>query len=202
MRLLVLRHGASTWNSEDRWQGWGDPPLSKEGLAQAAAAAAALRDMATIAKVISSDLARARMTAEVIASAVEAPLFLEPFLRERNIGLWTGRTSAEIEAQWPGQIETYGANPLTAFPGGEEAKDFLERATSTLARLADEAPDEAVAVVVTHGGLIRCVNAMLGEVDRPVRNLSGCWLGVADDSQLCVGGWVALLPTGALGSPV
>ena len=122
MRLLVLRHGTSTWNSEDRWQGWGDPPLSKAGLAQAAAAAVALRAIATIAEVVSSDLERARMTAEVIASAVEAPLFLEPSLRERNIGLWTGRSSAEIEAQSPGQIETYCANPLMAFPAGEDQR--------------------------------------------------------------------------------
>lgn len=200
MRLLVLRHGASTWNSEHRWQGWGDPPLSKEGMAQAAAAAVALSEITAIAKVVSSDLARARMTAEVIAGALQAPVFLEPLLRERNIGLWTGRASAEIETQWPGQIETYRTNPLMAFPEGEETEGFVERARSTLVRLAQEPPKEAVAVVVTHNGLIRCVNAMLGEVDQAVRNLSGCWLGVADDARLRVRGWVELLPTSAPGA--
>ncbi len=140
------------------------------------------------------------MTAEVIASAVEAPLFLEPSLRERNIGLWTGRTSAEIEAVWPGQIQNYGANPLMAFPEGEEAKDFTERAESTLVRLAEEAPEDAVAVVVTHGGLIRSLNAILGEVDRPVHNLSGYWLAVGDDARLRIANWVALLADSASGT--
>ena len=99
MRVLLIRHGRSTWNAERRWQGWADPPLSPRGIAQAEAAAAALKDVA-IQVVVSSDLVRARSTAEIIARAAGVGVSIEPALRERDVGLCSGLTADEIEARW------------------------------------------------------------------------------------------------------
>jgi probable phosphoglycerate mutase len=175
MRILLIRHGRSCWNVERRWQGWADPPLAPRGIAQAHAAAAALEGLG-VRTVVSSDLARARSTAEIIASRAAVRVSVQPALRERNIGLWSGLTSDEIEARWPGRLEAHRADPGMPFPGGETTETLLRRAMPALLTIAREDPREAVAVVVSHGALIRCVRVALGGVDTSIRALAGCWL--------------------------
>jgi glucosyl-3-phosphoglycerate phosphatase len=175
MRVLLIRHGRSTWNAERRWQGWADPPMSPDGVTQAEAAAAAMHGLA-IRVVVSSDLARARSTARIIARTAGVGVSVEPALRERDIGLWSGLTSDEIEARWPGQLEAYRSNPEMPFPDGEGAEALLRRAMPVLLTIARDDPQDAVAVVVSHGGLIRCVRLALGGMDRSIPGLAGCWL--------------------------
>jgi glucosyl-3-phosphoglycerate phosphatase len=175
MRVLLIRHGRSTWNAERRWQGWADPPLSPRGIAQAEAAAAAVKGLA-LHVVVSSDLVRARSTAEIIASASGVRVSIEPALRERDVGLWSGLTSDEIEARWPGRLEVYRADPGLPFPGGEAAETVLRRAMPVLLTVAREDPHDAVAVVVSHSSLIRCVRLALSGIDRSISGLAGCWL--------------------------
>jgi broad specificity phosphatase PhoE len=175
MRVLLIRHGRSTWNAERRWQGWADPPLSPRGIAQAEAAAAAVKGLA-LHVVVSSDLVRARSTAEIIASASGVRVSIEPALRERDVGLWSGLTSDEIEARWPGRLEAYRADPGLPFPGGEAAETVLRRAMPVLLTVAREDPHDAVAVVVSHSSLIRCVRLALSGIDRSISGLAGCWL--------------------------
>jgi broad specificity phosphatase PhoE len=175
MRILLIRHGRSTWNAERRWQGWADPPLSPEGVAQAEAAAVALQGV-PIHVVVSSDLARARSTAEIIARAAGVGVSIELALRERDVGLWSGLTSDEIEARWPGQLDAYRTNPEMPFPDGEGADALMRRAMPVLLTIAREDPHGVVAVVVSHGGLIRCVRLALGGSDRAIPGLAGCWL--------------------------
>jgi len=83
-RLLLVRHGQSTWNAEERWQGHADPPLSDLGERQARAAAPSVVAIgATV--VVSSDLTRARQTAELLAPPTLTPV-VEPSVRERDVG--------------------------------------------------------------------------------------------------------------------
>jgi glucosyl-3-phosphoglycerate phosphatase len=175
MRVLLIRHGRSTWNAERRWQGSADPPLSPDGFAQAEAAAAVLQGV-PIHVVVSSDLVRARSTAEIIARAAGVSVSVEPALRERDVGLWSGLTSDDIEARWPGQLEAYRNNPEMPFPDGEDAEALLRRAMPVLLRIASADRHDEVAVVVSHGGLIRCVRLALGGSDRSIPGLAGCWL--------------------------
>src|SRR5262249_26721962 len=84
-RGLVLRHGESTWNAEGRWKGWADAPLTGEGGAQAAARARELaRDGVNPRAIFTSDLARARRTAEIIGAHLERPVIPDTDLRERH----------------------------------------------------------------------------------------------------------------------
>src|SRR5829696_1601221 len=94
-RLLLVRHAQSEWNADGRWQGWADPPLSGLGRRQSATAADALGWPDAI---VASDLERARETAAIIAAAGGPGAFeVEPALRERDLGDFTGLTRAEIE---------------------------------------------------------------------------------------------------------
>ncbi len=153
--LLLARHGQSTWNAERRWQGQGDPPLSERGRRQAEALADALAGHALDA-LLSSDLARAAETAEIVARRLGLPPpRLEPRLRERSLGAWTGRTEAEIAAAWPAELERLRAGDPELRPGGGESEhQVVRRVRDALSDLAAAPPGGRVALV-THLGVIR-----------------------------------------------
>jgi broad specificity phosphatase PhoE len=174
-RLLLLRHAQSEWNALGRWQGMADPPLSPRGREQAATAGRLLVPWG-ISGAVSSDLQRARATAEAIAAelALVAPIGIEPGLREYDLGAWSGLTRVEIEAGWPGEIEEWRHGRLVATPGGETRTAFVARISATVARIVADPPAETV-VVVTHGGVISALGLALGEPPRRFTHLSGFW---------------------------
>jgi glucosyl-3-phosphoglycerate phosphatase len=171
--LLLLRHGQSTWNAEERWQGHADPPLSELGEHQARAAAAGAARLGVRA-VYSSDLTRARQTAADIAPAGITPL-VEPVLRERDVGVWTGMTTTEIDEQYPGYRAAHRSPP-----GFEGDESLVARVVPALEAIAGALDPDAVAIVVTHGGVIRTIEKHLGGVQAPVPNLGGRWVHYAD----------------------
>ncbi len=179
-RLLVLRHAQSTWNAESRWQGWADAPLTDVGREQSAAMAARLADLeVAFAGAVSSDLQRAVETTTIVAGHLDlGPVRIEPDLRERDVGDWTGRTTDEIEIVWPGAIAAWRAGRLDRPPGGELEPSFRARVVKTFERLA-AGPDGHL-VVVTHGGVIRSLERHLGGDPRGTANLSGRWLELVD----------------------
>lgn len=180
-RVLLVRHGQSTWNAEGRWQGQADPPLSEVGERQAEEAAGRVDRPDAI---WSSDLARARRTAETIGTRHDVEVRTDPRLRERHGGLWQGRTRAEIEAEWPGFLGT-GERP----DGYETDAQVTARVLDALADVAREHGGETV-FVATHGGVVRAMERLLRDTARVqgadlVPNLGGREL-VADGD----GGWV------------
>jgi probable phosphoglycerate mutase len=153
-RLLLIRHGESTWNAAGRWQGWGDPPLSERGRTQAAALAARVAG-AGIARLVSSDLVRAAETADILAVALGLPAERDPRLRERDLGRWSGLTEEEIRAAYPDELARFRAREAELRPGGGEARaEFVARVAPALSDLAASARSSPVAVV-THMGVIR-----------------------------------------------
>src|SRR5215207_1622525 len=94
-RLILVRHGESTWNAEERLQGQLDPPLSERGREQSLALAGVVDGMPE-ERIVCSDLGRARETAELIGLR---PARLDPRWREIDVGEWGGRQAAEIDAQ-------------------------------------------------------------------------------------------------------
>lgn len=185
-RVLLVRHGESTWNVERRWQGRADPPLSPEGKRQARAAAGAV---AGVDAIWSSDLARARRTAELLAPPGVA-VHLDERLRERDVGSWAGLRSADIDERYPGWIAD-GRRP----PGWESDDALRARCWPALLAIAAMLAMDAWGVVVTHGGLLRTVAASLGASSWPIPNLSGVWLE-ASENTFVLGQRVSLLDTG------
>ena len=126
-RLVLVRHGRTTWNAESRMQGRLDPDLDDTGRAQALAAAPVLATYEPVL-LVASDQVRAWRTADAIAK--EAGLVPRPDarLRETALGDWEGLTGGEVEAGWPGGLASWGSDPEWAPPGGESRVEVAERA--------------------------------------------------------------------------
>lgn len=154
-RLVLVRHGESTWNADGILQGQADPPLSLRGRRQVRALAPLVRALQPDGAV-TSDLARAHESAALLGWP-GAPR--DPAWRELDLGAWTGRPSAEVRAE---DDEAFAAwrTGRRAPPEGETYAAFgerVERAARTLLAVG------GTWVVVCHGGPIRLlVTRMLG----------------------------------------
>ena len=189
-RLLLVRHGESTWNARGRWQGWADPPLTDLGRAQAEAAAPAA---APVDAVVSSDLQRARVTAELMAAVLDVgDVRVEVDLRERDVGDFTGLTRAEIEARWPGVLSKGNASIARDPRFGETVEALATRVHGALARLAATFAGQRV-LVVTHGGVVRNLERSFGVEPDPLPNLGGVEVVVDPDTGAMEGGERVLL---------
>jgi broad specificity phosphatase PhoE len=188
IRLLLVRHGESTWNAVSRWQGQADPPLSPFGERQAEDAGARLAEIATITAVWASNLVRARRTGDLIAQRLGiAQVREEPLLRERDVGAWSGLTRDEIEERWPGYLAARRSPP--DFEGDDE---LLARARAGLAAAVDGSGPGDV-LVVTHGGVIRTIERALGAIPERLPNLGGRWVLADTPTDLSLGERVVLL---------
>ncbi|HJW90790.1 MAG TPA: histidine phosphatase family protein [Anaerolineales bacterium] len=149
-RLILIRHGETDWNVDGRWQGQADVPLNARGIAQAEETAQSLSNV-KFAAIYSSDLARARQTAEVLARVAGLPLRLDPRLREIHQGAWQGLRIPEIEARYAEAFRRRRENPLTvAPPGGETVLQVQARVLAAVADILARHPGQTVAVV-SHG---------------------------------------------------
>jgi probable phosphoglycerate mutase len=180
-RLLLVRHGQSTWNAESRWQGQADPPLTELGERQAEAAAERLAGSESLASVWTSDLARARRTAEVIATRVGLVPQVDGRLRERDAGEWTGLTRHEIEERYPGDLAARRSPP-----GFEQDDALIRRTRAALVAIgACHAGDDVL--VVSHGGVVRALERQFHALGDAIPNLAGRWLQVDGETVTLLG---------------
>ena len=153
-RMLLIRHGETERKSSERYWGATDVKLSDLGLEQAAR----LRDRLAaeeISAVYSSDLSRARVTAETIAAGHQLPVTSCQELREIDFGELEGLTFAEIDRLYPEVTELWKKQSLALkFPGGEAVAEFNRRVGQFMGRLAKHAPGETI-VVAAHNGTLR-----------------------------------------------
>ena len=155
-RLIAVRHGETAWNVEARLQGQLDVPLNDRGRDQARRAARVLADDRPHV-VVSSDLSRARATAEAIASFTQAPLLLDAGLRERSFGSFQGLTHLEVAERWPEHAARWKSRDPAFAPGdGESLTVFYERCVQATLRIAEAHAGRTV-VVVAHGGVMDCL---------------------------------------------
>src|SRR5690606_16160386 len=154
--LILVRHAITAWNRERRFQGQLDTPPDEQGVQQARRTARR-RPSWPLAAVYTSDLMRARQTAEAIAAPHGMELRLEPRLRERHYGRFEGRTYEEIERIDASAYRRWRERePAFALPGGGETLLALhQRVEAALRDLARRHTGETVAVV-THGGVLDC----------------------------------------------
>jgi phosphoserine phosphatase len=153
---LLIRHGATDWNRDGRYQGQADPPLNEEGWTQAER----LADMLAVRRVeavYSSDLQRARDTAETVGRRLGLTVFVDGRLREINQGVWEGMLVGDIATGFPAEWRALREDPLHArAPGGESVAEVAQRAMEFLAEIARRTPHGAVAVF-SHGLTLACV---------------------------------------------
>ncbi len=153
-RLCLVRHGETAWNAERRLQGHLDIPLNDNGNAQARATAQSLSGQHFEAA-YSSDLLRARQTAEAVVRTLGLAVRHDPALRERHYGVFQGLTYDEAEALHPEQFARFRRrDPDFAFAAdGESLRAFATRIVDALHGIAARHPGQQV-LVVTHGGVL------------------------------------------------
>jgi broad specificity phosphatase PhoE len=148
---LLIRHGRTAWNEERRMQGRADLPLSPEGRTEVLSWRLPLAW--ADARWLSSPLRRATETAALLT---DRPVAVEPRLIEMNWGAFEGRTLAELRAEAP---EAMAANEARGLdfrpPEGESPREVRTRLEGLFADLGADPADEAIAVCVTHKGVVR-----------------------------------------------
>ncbi|MQY06191.1 histidine phosphatase family protein [Actinomadura macrotermitis] len=197
-RLVLWRHGQTSWNVERRFQGKTDIPLDETGVQQAARAArllAALRPTAILA----SPLRRAAVTAQALADVTGLPVRHDRDLIERDGGEWEGLTSREIRERYPAEHAVWQP------PGGETSAQVAKRVGTALDRALDELPPTGLLIVASHGAALRLgMSHLLGlpeEVWERLGGLSNCNWSVL--SEMRDGGWrLAEHNAGTLPEPV
>ena len=152
-RILAIRHGQTAWNASARIQGHTDIELDALGQWQARQLAQALGHE-ELQAIYSSDLSRARDTAEPLAAAHGLTIGIDTGLRERAFGDFEGLSFEQIESRWPEQALAWRRrDPGFGPQGGEVLRDFRDRVVAALTRLALAHRGQCIALV-THGGVL------------------------------------------------
>jgi broad specificity phosphatase PhoE len=165
--LLLVRHGETDWNADGRLQGQTDRPLSDFGRRQARQLAEEL-DGEELEAIYSSDLARARETAEIVGERLGLSVALDPDLREKDWGTWEGLTTVERD-----RVEFVG----------ESTEAHQERTLRALRRISEHHLGDGGVLVVTHGGSMRRVQTAATGIALPVVENCGRWLCTCENGS-------------------
>lgn len=149
MKIWIIRHGVTDWNSEGRGQGQADIELSAVGKQQAALLAAGWKDEAP-QRIISSDMKRTVDSAMPLAERFGLSVEQDEALRERCLGDWEGRPIAEINDEIRAHCP-FNYRP----PNGESLMDVVGRAKAFVG-LAPEVPTAYFSHGLTCGQLLSC----------------------------------------------
>ena len=171
VEIILVRHGLTLWNRTARIQGISDVELSEEGLQQAKLLAEKF-PFDEVHAIYSSDLARAKDTAQFIADKFNLPVQIDPEFREVHFGAWEGKTFAELEKTDAERVKIFHASPdKLVIEGAETFQQAQTRAMNAIKKLVarHESKDFCRVVVVTHGCIIRTI--LSGILGVPLKNL-------------------------------
>lgn len=184
-RLLLLRHGQTAWNLEQRVQGQTDVPLDDTGLLQAEKVAPVIAAMRP-SFVRSSDLARARVTAEKVAEACGLQVQVDAGLREFDLGERAGTTLADYAATAADEFIAFRSGRYDVVPGGESREQLVGRFVPALDAAMAALQPGGLGVVVAHGAALKVsLTEWLGwapEHALALHAFGNCHWAVVDDS--------------------
>lgn len=165
--LYVTRHGQTDANLQRRVQGQGDTPLNETGLAQARELAEFLSGV-PVDRVISSDLPRARQTAEVLGRHLKVTVSYHPELRARRMGDYENRTHEELETADPESFRRLKHDPSFVPPGGGESTNQLRARALAFVRRVAETHSGGHLVILSHHKVCQLLIAELAATGRMV----------------------------------
>ena len=160
-KLVLLRHGQTVWNVENRFQGKTDIPLDDVGHAQARRAGSLVAAFQPDA-IVSSDLIRTQQTAAPLAAITGLEVWLDSGLRETDGGEWEGLTGTQIRQH---DLENFtrwiNSEDVVAGRTGERRTEVATRAVAAIHRAFSRLAGDATLIAVTHGGTSRGIIAEL-----------------------------------------
>lgn len=149
--VILVRHGQTSWNREDRFRGRADLPLDQFGIRQAAAAGQHIAARWSPSAVYCSPLLRARQTADAIAKACQLSVVPLPGLVDIDYGAWQGLSPIEVQQAYASEYAAWRSAPHTArIPKGETLDEVRGRAFAALREILQEHAGEVVVVLVAH----------------------------------------------------
>ncbi len=155
-RIILVRHGETTWNVEGRYQGQENTPLSERGLQQGQLLAVGLCNI-PIDICISSPLQRSFQTCQFCAELHKLPVIADDRLLEINHGSWEGVLAKDIAAQYPQEFALWHSQPhLVQMPGGENLEDVRKRARAAFDDYVKTYPDKTV-LVAAHDAVNKAI---------------------------------------------
>jgi probable phosphoglycerate mutase len=154
-RIVIVRHGETTWGAASRFAGREDVPLTPRGEAEAASVGERVARIGP-AVVVTSPLQRCRVTAEAIGAVSGVPVVVVQGLTDGALGEWSGCTAAQIAERWPEQFAVWRADPDARPPGGESFTDVRERVVPVISDLVRRYRGHTV-VIVTHAAVTKMV---------------------------------------------
>ncbi len=156
-RVILIRHGFSQANAENRFAGHSNFPLSDIGREQARRAAAWLSEHEKIDKIYASDLLRAYDTARPIGEAFGLEIIPEPRMRELFAGEWEGKIFADILVEYAEDFAIWKNDFSNArCTGGESVAELYDRATQAVLALAEENDGKTIAIA-SHATPLRAI---------------------------------------------
>ncbi|WP_405802094.1 histidine phosphatase family protein [Streptomyces sp. NBC_01506] len=188
-RVILWRHGQTSWNLERRFQGTTDIELTADGVAQARRSARLLASLRPDA-IVASDLQRVVATANELATLTGLPVSYDSALRETYAGAWQGLTHEEIVERFGEQYQAWKRGEPVRRGGGELETEVADRAAPVVLHHADKLPDNGTLVVASHGGTIRTtIGRLLGLEAHHWEGLGGlsncCWSVLGEGAR----GW-------------
>lgn len=165
--FYLIRHGETEWNRKGLIQGHTNNPLNKTGEEQAKKLAKKLKKI-NFVSIYSSDLLRAKKTAEIIAQSIKLPIIINPFLRERDFGPFEGKSESLLDI-WRKKL-THNMAKLTIQEKElikkiknkiESDKKMMKRFIPYLKKLAQKHQGKNV-LIITHGGILRVFLITIG----------------------------------------
>lgn len=161
IQLVLIRHGETDWNREGRWQGQADVPLNANGVEQSKQLAKELASRIQLDAIYSSDLLRARQTAEFLAQETGLQVYLDVRLKEIDQGKWQGLQVQEIQERYSEIFYSRLQDPWNvAPPGGETAMQVRQRVAEALDSIARQHIGATVAIVA-HGFVLAVARTII-----------------------------------------
>lgn len=173
IHLFIFRHGETDWNKDGRLQGWRDVPLNEQGRLQARQLADILVPLG-IEFLISSDLSRAKETAEIVAERLKVSIGTTKSLREIHFGESEGRLGHDVWAQNGSHFRktwrefSCREDWEIRMPGGESKLEAARRAKHGICSIIEANGYQRIGIS-THGALLRCLaHHSMTEVQQPI----------------------------------
>jgi broad specificity phosphatase PhoE len=183
-QIYVFRHGETDWNRAGRMQGHADIPLNETGRAQALV----LQNYFSqhpIEIILSSDLGRARETAEIARGTLNIPIVIDSSQRETKLGDAEGLTREEIESQFDPEIwghwKSFPDHWDHRFPNGESKREHLDRLRGGLLAFLSKTPYSRIGLSSHGGAMRRLLHSLRSDVTAPF-NVGNCYLYKLDYS--------------------